>query len=154
MIDLLLSAITLFSSALPQTGSPFPATPSESTCVNVCQEEITNTGERECLSRHLAETQKQLDTLVASVRKELSAKRESRDTLQAFERSQSAWSSYHVAECQADASKFSGGTIERTAHVFCLLEHSMRRAYELWRNYHLRGVPEPRVICDDSGPDA
>jgi uncharacterized protein YecT (DUF1311 family) len=105
---------------------------------------------RECLTRQLAAAEKELQALVGAVRK----KHSSRERLNAFEKSQTAWSAYHAAECDAVAENWAGGSGQRVALLFCLVEHTRQRAFEVWRNYHLEKLPKPRVLCGESSPDS
>ena len=46
------------------------------------------------------------------------------------------------------------GSGQRGALVHCLVEHVRQRAFEVWRNHHLEQLPQPHVLCGDSGPDS
>jgi len=111
---------------------------------------------RECLIRQKDVAQKELDAAVDAVRKRLSSRSSeaARNVLNAFDKSQTAWLAYYGAECQAVADNWADGSGERVALIFCLVEHMRQRTFEIWRNYHLEQLPEPRVLCGNSSPDS
>ena len=126
-------------------------TPAEPACLRACEEEISNSGQRDCLLRDEERAQRLLDAEVAAVTKEHSNEP---DVLAAFNDTQTAWIAYYSADCHAVNVNWTGGSGRRTATAFCRADHIRRRAFDIWLNYHLESLPEPGRLCTFLRPDA
>lgn len=157
-MDHRLSAIVVVfaSAACGLAASPSPAHPAAPACLRLCEQEVADVAQRECLKWEQVKAQAELDAILAEVRQSLSRRdsAENRDSLQALEAAQTAWTAYQGAECQAVAANWAGGSGQRVALVYCLVEHLRQRSFEVWRSYHVESLPEPRVLCRDLNPDS
>ncbi|GEM_PF-6565475 len=119
-------------------------------CVQLCAKEFTDNGQRECLGRERMAAQRELDALVAAVTRS----ERDREVLAAFNETQSAWLAYCTADCYAVGVNWTNGSGRRAAEEFCRVDHIRRRAFDIWLNYHLESLSEPRIACNDQRPDA